>query len=204
MDQSDCSKCFVTKTGVLADWKHRSKNWQHRYCCSMYWVGSVVDLELSAQYLCCQFLSGAFSPPRLQFLLGNILSNCFAPCFLFSHKDFIKYLSSLFSAKSHHWHISINWRHNYVINNKEYVTNRWTILNIYNQYSFIYKCWNFCANRSIWLEVTKENKRGCFFLNTVYFIPKIFWKFSPVDTSNVKTGFCGICSIMDDGITCGM
>jgi len=37
------------------------------------------------------FLISAFSPPRLQFLLGNILSNRFAPYFLLSRKDFIKY-----------------------------------------------------------------------------------------------------------------
>jgi len=35
--------------------------------------------------------------------------------------------------------------------------------NIYNQYSFSYKCWNFCANCLTWLEVIKQNKRGCFF-----------------------------------------
>jgi len=50
-----------------------------------YWV--VVDLALSAQYLCCQFfLISAFSLSRLQFLLGNSLSNRFAPHFLFSRK----------------------------------------------------------------------------------------------------------------------
>ena len=55
-------------------------------------LGSVVvDLELSAQYLYCQFfMISAFSPSRLQFLLGNILSNRFAPYFLFSCKDLIK------------------------------------------------------------------------------------------------------------------
>jgi len=47
-------KWFLTKTGVLVDWKCWSeKNWQHRYCCSTYWA--VVDLALSVQYLWCQF-----------------------------------------------------------------------------------------------------------------------------------------------------
>jgi len=41
------------------------------------------------------FFISAFSPPRLPFLLANILSNRFAPYILFSHKDFIKYLSSV-------------------------------------------------------------------------------------------------------------
>jgi len=36
-------------------------------------------------------LISAFSPSRLQFLLGNSLSNRFAPYFLFSSKDLIKY-----------------------------------------------------------------------------------------------------------------
>jgi len=49
MEQSDCLKCFLTKTGVMVDLKHWSKNWQHRYCWT-YWV--VVDLALSTQYLC--------------------------------------------------------------------------------------------------------------------------------------------------------
>jgi len=33
----------------------------------------------------------------------------------------------IFSVNSSHWHIGINWRHNYVINSKEYITNRWNI-----------------------------------------------------------------------------
>ena len=95
MKQSDCLKCFLTKTGVLVNWKYWSKNWQHRYCCSKYWV--VVDLALSAQYSTCvvNFLISIFSLPKFQFLLGNILSNCFDPYFLFSCKDLIKYLSSV-------------------------------------------------------------------------------------------------------------
>jgi len=123
-------------------------------------------------------LSIFFWSARLQFLLRNILSHRFAPYFLFSRKDLIKYLSSLFSAKSHHWRIGINWRHNYVINSKEYVTNRWTILNIYNQYSFSYKCWNFCANWLIWLEVIKENKGDVFSEHSVvqWFF---FWWYVP-------------------------
>jgi len=36
-------------------------------------------------------LISAFIPSRLQFLLGNSLSNRFAPYFLFSSKDLIKY-----------------------------------------------------------------------------------------------------------------
>jgi len=33
----------------------------------------------------------------------------------------------LIFSDSHHWRIGINWRHHYVINSKERVTNRWTI-----------------------------------------------------------------------------
>jgi len=40
-------------------------------------------------------LISAFNPPRLQCLLVNILSNGFAPYFLFSRTDLIKYLSSV-------------------------------------------------------------------------------------------------------------
>jgi len=87
-------KCFLTKTGVLVDWKRWSlKKLMTRYCCLTYWV--VVDLALSAQYLRCHFLISAFSPSRLPFLLGNSLSNRFAPYFLFSRKDLMKYLSSV-------------------------------------------------------------------------------------------------------------
>jgi len=50
MEENDYLKCFLTKTGVLLDWKRWSKNWQHS---STYWL--VVDLALSAHYLCCQF-----------------------------------------------------------------------------------------------------------------------------------------------------
>ena len=41
-------------------------------------------------------------------------------------------------------------------------------LKIYNQYSFSYKCWNFCANWLIWIVVIKENKRGFFSEHSVY------------------------------------
>jgi len=58
-----------------------------------YWV--MVDLALSAQYLCCKFLISAFSSSRLQFLLGNSLSNRFAPYLLLSRKDLIMCLSSV-------------------------------------------------------------------------------------------------------------
>jgi len=58
--------------------------------------GLVVDLALSAQYSTCvvNFLISTFSLPRLPFLLRNILSNRFAPYFLFSYTDLIKYLPS--------------------------------------------------------------------------------------------------------------
>ena len=41
------------------------------------------------------FFISIFSPPRLQFLLGNILSNRFVRYFLFSRKDLIKYRTYL-------------------------------------------------------------------------------------------------------------
>ena len=93
------------------------------------------------------FLISTFSPPRLQFLLGIPLSCC--SIFLIFLQRFDKVL--IFSANSHHWRIGIIWHHSFVINSKEYVTNIWTILNIYKQYSFSYKCWNFCTNWLIWL-----------------------------------------------------
>jgi len=124
IEQSDCLKCFLTNTGVLVNWNHCSKNWQYRYCCSTYWV--VVDLALSAQYSTCvvSFLISTFSLPRLHFLLGNTLSKRFAPYLLFLQ---IFHHILIFSANSHHWRMGINWHHNYVINSKEYVTNRWTV-----------------------------------------------------------------------------
>jgi len=41
------------------------------------------------------FLISAFSPSRLQFLVGNSLSNRFAPYCLLSRRDLIKYLCSV-------------------------------------------------------------------------------------------------------------
>jgi len=70
MQQSDCLKCFLTKTGVLVAESADQKMTTQVYCCSTYWA--VVDLALSAQYVCSQFLISDFSPSRLQFLLGNI------------------------------------------------------------------------------------------------------------------------------------
>jgi len=46
---------------------------------------------------------------------------------------------------------------------KCFLTKTGLFLNISNQYSFSYKCWNFCANWLIWLEVIHENKRGRYF-----------------------------------------
>jgi len=43
------------------------------------------------------FLISAFSPSRLQFLVGDSLSNRFAPYFLFSRKYLIKYCCRRFS-----------------------------------------------------------------------------------------------------------
>jgi len=74
--------CFLTKTGVLMDWKRWSKNWQHRYC----WSTSHCPHSTCV----VNFLIRAFIPSRLQFLLGNSLGNRFAPYFLFSRKDLIK------------------------------------------------------------------------------------------------------------------
>jgi len=41
------------------------------------------------------FFDQRFQSTKLHFLLGNILSNCFAPYFWFSRKHFIKYLFSV-------------------------------------------------------------------------------------------------------------
>ena len=59
MQQSNCLKCFLTKTGE--SWWTKSadqKNWQLGYCCSTYLV--VVDLTLCTQYVCCQFFELRF------------------------------------------------------------------------------------------------------------------------------------------------
>ena len=67
-------------------------------------------LNTSNNSICVvNFLISAFSPPRLQFLLGNILSNRFAPYFFIFSQRFDQVL--IFSAKSCHWRIDINLRH---------------------------------------------------------------------------------------------
>jgi len=73
------------------------------------------------------FFISTFSPPRLQFLLANILRNPLSFCsiFLIYLQRFDQVL--IFSGNSHHWRMGINWRHSYVTNSKEYVTNIWTI-----------------------------------------------------------------------------
>jgi len=56
----------------------------------------------------------------------------------------------------------IYWHHNYVINSKDYTTNKLFSI-IYNKHSFCYKYWNFCAN---WVNLTRshiEKQKGCFF-----------------------------------------
>jgi len=51
---------------------------------------TVYTVPVSCVQCVVNFFIRAFSPLRLQFLLGNILSNHFAPYFLFSHKDLTK------------------------------------------------------------------------------------------------------------------
>jgi len=144
MEQSDCLSCFLTKTEVLMDWKRWSKKF--------YNTGTVRTMRgrplpntsnIEQRYLCCQFFYQCCQSTK-------------TPVFVhISHflERFDQVL--IFSANSHHW----NWRHNYVISSKEYVTNRWLFLKIYNRYSFSYKCWHFFANWLICLEVIKENRR---------------------------------------------
>jgi len=114
------------------------------------------------QYLHCHyFFDQHFQSTKTPVFVSKYFKKSLCSIFLIFLQRFDQVL--IFSAKSHHWRIGINWRHIYVINSKECVTNRWTVLNIYNQYSFSYKCWNLCANRLIWLDVIKENTRRCSF-----------------------------------------
>jgi len=129
MEQRHCLKCFLTKTGVLVDWKRWSKNWQHWYCCSTYSV--VVDITLSAQplpaqYLCCQFFFGqCFQSTKTPVFVRKHFKQSLCSIILIFSQRFDQVL--IFTANSHHWHIGIDWRHNCIMNSKEYVTNVWTI-----------------------------------------------------------------------------
>jgi len=87
MEQSDCLNCFLTKTEVLMDWTPWSKNWQHRYCAEN--ARSTIT-----QYVVVNFLSG-FQSIKTPVFVRKHLSNRFAPYFLFSGKELIKYLSSV-------------------------------------------------------------------------------------------------------------
>jgi len=80
------------KTGVLVDWKRWSKKWQHRYFDVL---GSGWPRIIRTVPVLSIFLISTFSPTRLQFLLGNSLSNRVTPYFLFSRTYLIKYLSSV-------------------------------------------------------------------------------------------------------------
>jgi len=94
MKQSDCLNCFLTKTEVLMDWKCWSKNWQYRYCVDN--ARSTTTQYVEQQYLCCQFFSDQhFQSTKTPVFVRKHLSNRFAPYFLFSGKDMIKYLSSV-------------------------------------------------------------------------------------------------------------
>jgi len=84
-------KMFPNKKWSLVDWKRWSKKLKIQILLFDV-LGSGQPRTVHTMPVLSIFLISIFSPPRLQFLLGNILSNHFAPCFLFSRKDLIKYL----------------------------------------------------------------------------------------------------------------
>ena len=127
-------KYFLTKTGVLVDWKRwsniRGNELQQRYSCWTYLV--VVDLALSAQYLCCQFFfDQRFQSTKTPVFLRKHFKQLPCSMFLIFSQRFDQVCLFLFSASFHHWRIGINWRHYYVIDSKERVTNRWTLFKIF-------------------------------------------------------------------------
>ena len=55
---------------------------------------------IEQQYLCCQFFDQRFQSTKTPVFVSKHLSNLFAPYFLFSGKDLIKYLSSVLMPRS--------------------------------------------------------------------------------------------------------
>ena len=84
---------FPTKNWSLDGLKVLIKKWQHRYCADNATARSTTPQYGEQQYLCCQFFNQHFQSTKSPVFDREHLSNGFAPYFLFSGKDLIKYLS---------------------------------------------------------------------------------------------------------------
>jgi len=113
-------KMFPNKKWSLVDWKRWSKKLKTQILLSTYWV--VVNLALSARCLCYQSFYQHFQSTKTPVFVRKHFKQSLCSMFFIFSQRFDQVL-----ANSHHWRIGINWRHNYVINSREYVTNRWTI-----------------------------------------------------------------------------
>jgi len=74
----------------------------------------------------------------------------------------------MLKAKTHHWNGVFTDVTVTSLIAKFLQQTDWLFLTIYNKHSFSYLHWSFCAVWLTWLKVMQENRRGCFFLNTVY------------------------------------
>jgi len=120
-------KCFLTETAVLVDWKCWSKNWQHRNCVDSARSTDRYPTRWATVGLpvCCQFFDQRFQSTKTSVFVRKHFKQSPCSIFLIFWQRFGQVL--IFSVHSRHWHIGINWRHNYVINSKEYITKRWNI-----------------------------------------------------------------------------
>jgi len=91
MEQSDCADCFLTQTEVLMDWKR----WSKKFTTQVLWRQCKVN-----HYPICQttvpvlsIFCQLFQSTKTPVFVRKHLCNRFAPYFLFSGKDLIKYLS---------------------------------------------------------------------------------------------------------------
>jgi len=168
------------------DWKHWSKNWMTTQVLLFVALGS--GRPRTVQHSTCgQFFDQHFQSTKTPVFVRKHFKQSLYSIFLILSQRFDQVL--IFSANYHHWRIGIKWRHNYIVNSKEYVTNIWLFLNIYNQHSFSYKCWNFCVSWLIWLEVIKENKGDVFSEHSVC-IPCII-----MDASYLHLCVLAVCAI---------
>ena len=90
---TETPKCWITQT-MPHDSPGTGKKMTTQALCGQREVNHY-PIHRTAVPVLSIFLISAFSPSKLQFLLGNSLSNRFAPYFLFFCKDMIKYLSSV-------------------------------------------------------------------------------------------------------------
>jgi len=113
-----------------------------------------------------------FSASHFLFLLGNILSKHFTPYFLFSRKDLIRYSSRLKPITE--TATCIYWRHSYVINSKEYLTNRWNIFNYLQLVFFQLFTLKFLCKLVYFSKSYARKQKGVFFSEhsvMVYIVP---------------------------------